>query len=444
MQTHTVTTPFGRRPMTLGMIASQVTAQTAPEGATVHKWHVFRDIKEARIALGATDRALAILDALLSFHPETAFYGDSALIVWPSNEQLIGRANGMSPTTLRRHLANLVDCGLVVRRDSPNGKRYARKGQGGDIEQAYGFDLSPIVARAVEFKELAEAVRAEKKAYKVVKERLTICRRDIVKMIEAAIEEGVPGNWGSVHLEYQSIIGRLPRTAPRQVLEAVAAELDDLWTQIRDVLESFVKTQNLNANESQIDRHIQNSNTESKNELESGLGVKREEGGSAGETDNLRRLPKRELPLGIVLDACPNVRWLTKGGDISQWREFLAAAELARPVLGISPSAWEDAQVAMGEQPAAITLAAIYQKSDQIKSPGGYLRNLTEKAKEGKFSPWPMIMALLRAKLDAAKATGAGIAEAETELGAAKRLDRTEKRLEISESLRSTLGKPNR
>ncbi|SHF82395.1 plasmid replication protein RepC, partial [Devosia limi] len=294
MQTHTVTTPFGRRSMTLGMIASQVTAQTAPEGATVHKWHVFRDIKEARMALGATDRALAILDALLSFHPETAFYGDSALIVWPSNEQLIGRANGMSPATLRRHLANLVDCGLVVRRDSPNGKRYARKGQGGEIEQAYGFDLSPIVARAVEFKELAEAVRAEKKAYKVVKERLTICRRDIAKMIETGIEEGVPGNWGTVHVEYQAIISRLPRTAPRQVLEEVAAELDDLWTQIRDVLESFVKSQNLNANESQTERHIQNSNTESKTESERGLGIKREASGSAGETDNLRSLPKRE------------------------------------------------------------------------------------------------------------------------------------------------------
>ncbi|GHA39035.1 replication initiation protein [Devosia pacifica] len=444
MQTHTVTTPFGRRPMTLGMIASQVTAQNAPEGATVHKWHAFRDIKEARIALGATDRALAILDALLSFHPETAFYGDSALIVWPSNEQLIGRANGMSPTTLRRHLANLVECGLVVRRDSPNGKRYARKGQGGDIEQAYGFDLSPIVARAVEFKELAEAVRAEKKAYKVVKERLTICRRDIVKMIEAGIEEGVPGNWGTVHLEYQAIIGRLPRTAPRQVLEAIAAELDDLWTQIRDVLESFVKTQNMDANESRSDRHIQNSNTESKNESESRFGIKREESGSAGGADNLRSLPKRELPLGIVLDACPNVLWLTKGGDISHWREFLAAADLVRPVLGISPSAWEDAQVAMGEQPAAITLAAIYQRSDQIKSPGGYLRNLTERAKEGKFSPWPMIMALLRAKLDAAKSTGAGIEEAESELGAAKRLDRTEKRLEISDSLRSSLNRRDR
>lgn len=440
MQTHTATTPFGRRPMSLGMIASQVTAQSAPPDATVHKWHVFRDIKEARIALGATDRALAILDALLSFHPETALYGDSALVVWPSNEMLIGRANGMSPATLRRHLANLVDCGLIVRRDSPNGKRYARKGQDGEVEQAFGFDLSPIVARAVEFRELAETVRAEKKAYKLVKERLTICRRDIVKMIEAGIEEGVPGNWGGVHLEYQAIIARLPRTAPRQVLEAIAGDLDDLWTQIRDVLESFVKSQNLNANESQAERHIQNSNTEAKSESEHGLGIKEEASGSAGESDNLRSLPKRELPLGIVLDACPNLLWLVKGGGgIRHWRDFLATADLARPLLGISPSAWEDAQVAMGEQQAAITLAAIYQKSDQIKSPGGYLRNLTERAREGKFSTWPMIMALLRAKLDAAKATGAGMEAAEAEFGAAKRLDRTEKRLEISDALRKSM-----
>lgn len=444
MQTHTVTTPFGRRPMSLGMIASQVTAENAPEGATVHKWHVFRDIKEARLALGATDRALAILDALLSFHPETAFYGDSALIVWPSNEQLIGRANGMSPATLRRHLANLVDCGLIVRRDSPNGKRYARKGQWGEVEQAYGFDLSPIVARAGEFKELAEAMRAEKKAYKVVRERLTITRRDIVKMIEAGIEEGVPGNWGSVHIEYQAIIGRLPRTAPRQVLEAVAAELDDLWTQIRDVLESFVKSQNLNANESQIERHIQNSNSETKIESESGLGAKEEASGGAGETDNVRSLPKRELPLSIVLDACPNILWMVKGGGIRSWRDFLAAVETVRPVMGISPSAWEDARVAMGEQQAAITLAAMYQKGDQIKSPGGYLRNLTDRAKEAKFSVWPMIMALVRAELDAGRTLKRHTGEVEGDEPVAERVIRTEQRLEVSDALRKTMAKWDR
>lgn len=442
MQTHTATTPFGRRPMSLGMIASQVRAQSAPEGTTVHKWHVFRDIKEARLALGATDRALAILDALLSFHPETAFYGDSALVVWPSNEQLIGRANGMSPATLRRHLANLVDCGLIIRRDSPNGKRYARKGQGGEVEQAYGFDLAPIVARASEFKELAEAVRAEKKAYRAVKERLTICRRDIVKMIEAAIEEGVPGHWGSVHQTYQAIVGRLPRTAPRQVLERVANELDELWQQMRDALESFVESTNLSANESQIERHIQSSNTEAKSESQDGSGKINEASGSASEPDNVRSLPKRELPLTIVLDACPNMRWLAKGGsEIRSWRDFLAAAETARPVMGISPSAWEEAQVAMGERQAAITLAAIYQKGDQVKSPGGYLRNLTDRAKEGKFSVWPMIMALVRAELEAGKALKRNVEDLEDRLGTAESVVRTEQRLEISDSLRSAMAK---
>jgi replication initiation protein RepC len=241
---------------------------------------------------------------------------------------------------------------------------------------------------------------------------------------------------------YQAIVGRLPRTAPRQVLEAIAAELDDLWQQIRDVLESFVESTNLNANESQTERHIQNSNPEAKKESESGLGKKEEESGSVGETDNVRSLPKRELPLGIVLDACPNMLWLAKGGSgIRNWREFLAVAETARPVLGVSPSAWEDAKVAMGEQQAAITLAAIYQRSDQIKSAGGYLRNLAERAREGKFSAWPMIMALLRAKLDAAKASGSGADAAQAEFDAAQRLDRTGKRLEISDTLRRSLGK---
>jgi replication initiation protein RepC len=445
MQTHTVTTPFGRRPMSLGMIASQVAAENAPPETTVHKWHVFRDIKEGRLALGATDRALAILDALLSFHPETAFYGDSALVVWPSNEQLIGRANGMSPATLRRHLANLVDCGLIIRRDSPNGKRYARKGQGGQVEQAYGFDLSPIVARAAEFKELAEAMRAEKKAYRVVKERLTICRRDVVKMIEAGIEEGVPGNWGGVQLAYQAIVGRLPRTVPRQVLEAVAGELDELWAEIREVLECFVKSTNPSANESQTERHIQSSKPEAKSESENSREQRIEASGSVGETDNVRSLPRRELPLGIVLDACPNLLWLVKGGGgIRNWREFMAAAETARPVLGISPSAWEEAQIAMGEQQAAITLAAIHQRSDQIKSPGGYLRNLTERAKEAKFSTWPMIMALLRAKLDAAKVSRGDVSAAQTGLNAAQQVVRTEQRLDISDELRESMGKWDR
>ena len=409
MQTHVATTPFGRRPMTLGQISSQMVARAAPPEAVAHKWQVFQHIREAREVLGATDRALAILNALLTFHPETVLTGTSELVVWPSNEQLMARANGMPATTLRRHLAVLVDCGLIVRRDSPNGKRFARKGRGGEIAQAYGFDLSPIVARAAEFKDLADSVRAEKDACRVARERLTLLRRDIVKMIDAGIEERVPGNWSGMLQQYQAIIARLPRSAPRQLVEGICGELRALWSGIRDALESFAKTQNPDANESHCGRHIQNSNPDPSSESQQGSSIGVEAGGSDAETGNLVSLPKRDLPLGIVLEACPSFAELAPDGKIRHWRDALSVAELARPMLGISPSAWLAAREALGEQQAAVTLAAIYQRAGQISSPGGYLRSLTERARAGKFSTWPMIMALLRAKLEAGKPARDGL-----------------------------------
>jgi len=418
--------------MTLGMISSQVTAKAMPEGALVNKWKTFGHIREARELIGATDRGLAILNALLTFHRETDLSAEGELIVWPSNEQLIARANGISPATLRRHLAVLVECGLVIRRDSPNGKRFARRGRGGEVEQAYGFDLSPIVARAAEFRELAETVQAEKKAFRLVRERLTLLRRDISKMIDAAIEEHVPGNWGRVIQNYRSIIERLPRTASRQLLEDVCADLEMLHFDIREALESFTKTQNPNANESHSDRHIQNSNPESRLESENGSREKNEESGSVAETDNVRSLPKRDLPLSIVVGACPDIATLLRGGEIRYWRDLLEAAETGRVALGISPSAWREACEAMGEQHATITIAAIYQRSGQISSPGGYLRSLTDKAREGKFSTWPMIMALARAKLDENRKPDI-TTDAERDAGP---------RLEVSDALLKTLQKP--
>ena len=443
MQTHIATTPFGRRPMTLGLISSQVTAKKIDQGATVSKWQVFRDIREAKEVLGATDRALAILNALLTFHRDEELSGEGNLVVFPSNEQLIRRANGMSPATLRRHLANLVTSGLIIRRDSPNGKRFARKGQGGAIEQAYGFDLSPILARAAEFRELAEAAAAERKAFRVVKERLTICRRDVVKMIDAGINENVPGNWRGFQRHYDGIIARLPRTAPRQVLETIADELEDLWADVHQTLETFVKSEDSSANESQSERHIQNSNSNFNptGEIERGSRNKNEASGSAEHTDNVRSLPRRDLPLGMVLSACPDIVPYAEGGQIRTWRELAAAADRARPSMGISPSAWQEAAEVMGPQYAAIVLAAILQRAEHIRSGGGYLRDLVERARQQKFSVWPMITALLNARMvDLEKAAASGVAggppgeeEAETRAGASS--------LEISSSLRDSMKK---
>src|SRR5215212_6175783 len=151
MGQHLSTTPFGRRPLSLAMVAAQAAAKACPEDATAHKWRVFRHLTEAKGRLGLSDRALAVLSALLTFHPETALVPGPDLVVFPSNRELSVRAHGPAPATLRWALAQLVEAGLVIRRDSPNGKRYVRRGEGGEIAQAFGFDLTPLVARAGEF-----------------------------------------------------------------------------------------------------------------------------------------------------------------------------------------------------------------------------------------------------------------------------------------------------
>jgi len=99
----------------------------------------------------------------------------------------------------------------------------------------------------------------------------------------------------------------------------------------------------------------------------------------------------------MVLEACPDIADYSRHG-ITSWRDFMATAGVVRSMLGISPSAWAAACDGMGEEGAAIMVAAILQKGEGIKSPGGYLRNLTERAKAGQFSLGPVLMALLRAK----------------------------------------------
>jgi replication initiation protein RepC len=416
MESKLATTPFGRRPLSLAMVSTQVAAKAAPPDAAVHKWQIYRAICEAKAALGVTDRALAVLNALLTFHPETVLTGSKraagdevaenapGLIVFPSNDHLALRAHGMAPATLRRHLAVLIDCGLLIRRDSPNGKRYARKGQGGVIETAFGFDLTPLVARAAEFERLAEAARAERRAYLVVREGITLVRRDIAKMIAAGAEEGVPGDWRGFQEAYLVLARRIPRTATTAELEPLLDELGCLAEQIRKVLEAHVNFQNKSANEPHSERHIQNSNTklhesEPAPQQSRGADVPKSDALSIrhGPIQKLDQDPpsQRRFPLGMVLEACPDIVDYARHGILS-WRGFVATAVLVRSVLGISPSAWEDACGTLGEEDAAVVVAAILQRAEAIKSPGGYLRNLTERARAGQFSTGPVLMSLLR------------------------------------------------
>lgn len=394
MQTGSVTTPFGRRPMTLALVRRQMSVCEMGPGKTADKWKVFRDASAAMELLRLQSSSLAVLDALLSFYPEKELRQDAQLVVFPSNVQLSLRAHSMPGSTLRRHLSALVDAGLIIRKDSANGKRYARKDGAGDVKNAFGFDLSPLLARAEELANLAQQVIALRADIRKTKERLTICRRDTRKLITAAMEEGVDGEWQAIEDVYIGLVGSFPRTPTISDLTRALESMEMLKGKVLNLLEINEKVRNTSANDAQNERHIQNSDTESIIVFEPRPENKQEEKSS---TTTVAKEPLKSFPLDVVLKACPQVADYGPGGVIGSWRDLMSAAVVIRSMLGVSPSAYQSACEIMGPVNAAVAMACILERADMINSAGGYLRNLTRRSDQSEFSMGPMVMALLKA-----------------------------------------------
>lgn len=385
---HISTTPFGRRPVAAGHLAQRALAEAPLPATAPDKWAILRDLTAARAAFGISDRDLAVLSALVSFHPHLQLAEGDGTIVFPSNAALGERTHGMAESTLRRHLAALVRAGLVLRHDSPNGKRYAARGMDGGLAVAFGFDLRPLLVRAAEIAAAAEAARAASLRLKRLRESVVLRLRDATKLI--AFGEELGGNWDALADRARLMARCLRRKLDAGALEALGLEAADLLEAVNARL-SPVESEEMSGNALESERHIQDSNrlpseSEPSSEQE-GLAE-----AEAPEPD--RAVPK--LPLYLVLKSCPDLLDYAPHG-VDSWHELVGVADFVRPMLGISADAWREARATMGDGAAAVTLACILQRASEIRSPGGYLRSLSAKAAAGGFSPGPMVMALLRA-----------------------------------------------
>ena len=440
------TTPFGRRPLSLAMVASQAATENfaARPGASetvVHKWRLFRALTEAKEPLGVTDRALSVLHALLQLpsgdgadaagkrrrrRPKADSSGPG-IVVFPSNKELSIRAHGMAPATLRRHLACLVDAGLIIRRDSPNGKRFARRGQGGAIEDAFGFDLTPLVARAERDRKPRRRSAGREPGDGAV------ARKDHADAARHRQDDrdrhrgGRSGRLGRLSpalcdalrpLRAQSFARRFGGFGER-TCRACRRNPQAVW-------KTHVKPQNMSANESQSERHIQNQTTNI-SDLEPSLQEGRAEPsglnrpgtrGSIGARDPKSWEREARSP-SKSQDRREPIRWgwcwrpvrissISPRAGISSWRDLATTAAVVRSAIGVSPDAWAQALEVLGEHDASIVIAAILQRGEEIKCAGGYLRVLTAKARAGEFSLGPVLMALLRGKAAKARASEEG------------------------------------
>jgi replication initiation protein RepC len=400
---YTPVTPF-RRPINAAILHYQAAAQQDLPPSGVNKWEALRELAAARIAFGLSDRDLSVLQALVSFHQATIVGGNhSETVVHPSNKAICERLNGMPCSTMRRHLANLVQTGFVVRRDSPNGKRYARRY--GDEKIAFGFDLAPLAQRFVEVCEAAEAVRAAEERYKRLRSTVSLMRRDLAGLVDYG--RSLRPNraiWDQASDLCVLTARDLRRKLDFAELQQIESALFEALNATRDLLES-VRSQDMSTNDATNEQHYQNSNKDSY-DFEPRLEKAQDEGSvsdpasalvAEGRTDEPvsvdNNLPR--IPLGLVLAACSEYRTYAER-PVRHWHDLVRVADVIRPMMGVSPSAWDEAKQYMGPEEASVVILAMLERFGDIRSPGGYMRSLSAKAALGEFSCGPMIMALMR------------------------------------------------
>ncbi len=391
---YTPISPF-KRPITrahLRVVDAKATPTHCPDPG-VSKWQVLRDLAKARATYNLSERELGVLQALLSFFPDDMLGGSSTMIVFPSNRTICERLHGMACSTMRRHLARLVASGLLIRRDSPNGKRYVRTH--GDTRSVYGFDLSPLHQRAREIAIAAEEVRATEHRISRLRDTIRLMRRDIVALAQFGASMDAPCPlWDQMLATADVVATALRRKLPLQDLLHLRARLEAVLDTARDQIDG-PGTEEMITCDAQNEHHLLNSNKDSHEsepqKTESAVASNPPDI-SADSLDRTTQTPR--IPLTLVTGSCPSLATFYPGA-IRHWHQLHAAACHIRPSMGIDARTWDEAQRCMGPETASIALAAILERFSEIRSPGAYLRALSTKAAAGEFSCGPMIMALV-------------------------------------------------
>ena len=347
---HISITPFGR-PVTADLMAARALARGSAEATAVPKWEPLRDLTVARKAFSLSDRDLSVLHALISFLPGDVISPDGC-IVFPSNATLSHRAHGMPESTLRRHIAALVAAGMILRHDSPNGKRYATRASESRPARAFGFDLAPLARRAVEIRCMADECRRAHDQLQQLRESVVLRLRDAIQL------------------------GQSDSLALTEMKKALRRKLSHLeLEQIAELLNQFfapAELEETSGNDDQNERHIQENNTIT--------------------IEKTTRVPVTP-ELAEVMESCTE---FASFYPVKSWRDFIQAAEQVRPMIGIDAGSWQKALETMTPECAAATVACILQRLKSIRHPSAYLRVLAKKAVNGAFSLEKMVRGLPR------------------------------------------------
>ena len=400
-----------------------------PQGVT--RFDLLKLVKHAGSELGFTDSMTRLLEHYMLFTKEQDWKEGSHPVVYQSQYKT-ALDLGFSERQLQRLEGALFNVGALTWNDSGNRRRYGvRDEDTGNIVYAYGVDLSPLAALYPVLQKTLHEKQMRDAAWMEQKRRISWYRSRIrTALTEFTVHEELQTKILAVTDKYDAIAVRIRTYIPLETLTDLCRQHESLYNQVLAAIEAASPAQRdcgLSQEESAQDDqnvvHKQTTNQPSSDKSETSSpqdigfrgGVIRPPvitGEAGANVDNT------EPPSPVLAEKIANITWkqvLNASSDRFQfylhrsygnrprplnWSDFVDAAGAIRSDLGISKSAWVDACQTLTPTGAAICVLIIDQKAhdeeDQIRNPGGYLRGMVKKAKEGKLNLHGAVFGLLK------------------------------------------------
>jgi replication initiation protein RepC len=374
--------------------------------AEVTPGNVLAAIKRARKEIGASARVVGLIDTLFAWTKPQDWEPGQTPIVWPSNERLADELD-VEVRQVQKLLDQAVALGLISHRDGPNGHRTGRRGPDGRITWAFGINLAPLGVRMGEFLQLAERRRLDLARREELRRRLTIARRSIAMIAQTALEWGLTGaDWLAEAEATREAVRELTGVRCTEAL-AVAVELlearrDALHGVFTDELAAAKRARNpVDSAKNDVNRtssddleatHITTTNPSPPAEA----GVRSGHQGESSRLPDVRILaPKSNVEDDLerhgvdhafVHSVAAEIAWELEYG-CSGWGDAIRAAERLVGELSIPRHAWHEACRLMGDKGAAAAVIATGAKyrGGEVRSPGAYLRGMSQKAAGGEL-----------------------------------------------------------
>jgi replication initiation protein RepC len=336
------------------------------------------------------------------------------LLCWPSNTQ-IEKKTGMCERTIRRTIVKLRERGLIVMRDSANGKRFPISNAEGEVIDARGFDLTPLHARAVEFAERARALDIEDRVRRQLRDDLTAARNALLDLCA----EDPSGGYAEI-LAHAKIVPRPSKVATPEEYAAAIEAYVELAEDAREIrYRSDPSTQTAGSaghpgrhSEQNPKPSIEDCNTPRHGSLppsdqlddsrieafreSKGVDVRRSERTTLGTAD--RAIPK---DLALWLAACPE---LAEWGTVTTIeRAATLGAQFIR-ACGLARHAFEAVAMRLGIVNAGLLGLFVVQRhadgeqsgGTPIRSPGGLFVMLAREIERGRHPLEKELIAMQR------------------------------------------------